>query len=143
MVYAAIPFAAYFFSALSVLTSSVSSGFNAITGSQSIPGISGSASGTSFGGVFDFGLTTIGVVGFFMALIAMVLVLSINIFGSGIGDAAPPVISTIVVWIVPFAVVAGLGAPVIQQIPTFGTLINMALIGMYLYGVADHFGYPI
>ena len=141
MVYAAIPFAAYFLADLAVLTGS--SGFNAITGSESVPGISGSANGISFGGAFNFGLNVASFFGFFVALIAMVIILSINIFGSGIGASAPPVISTVIVWVVPFAVVAGIGAPVIQQIPDFGLLINMVLIGMYLYAVADHFGYPI
>ncbi len=143
LIYAYVPFGVYFFAAVlsalyalnSGLTTAFSNGFNTP--------IQGSAGSLSFGGVVNFGLTLAGLMGFAVAIIVVTLVLSIHVLGSGIGDSAPPVVSTVIVWIAPFIVVAGLGAPVIESIPDFGLLINMVLIGMYTYAMADHFGYPV
>jgi hypothetical protein len=143
LAYAYIPFGVYFFAAILSIMYQLQSGLsNALSGSFSTP-IQGSTGSLSFGGLVNFGLTLAGLMGFAVAIIVVALVLSIKVLGSGLGDSVPPIVSTVIVWIAPFVVVAGLGAPVIGSIPYFGLLINMILIGMYTYAMADHFGYPI
>lgn len=141
LIYAYIPFGVYLFAA--VLSAMYQSGLNsAFSNSFSTP-IQGSTGSLSFRGLINFGLTAPGLIGLALLLITIAIVLSIKVLGSGLGDSVPPIVSTVIIWIAPFVVVAGFGAPVIEQIPYFGILINMILVGMYAYAIADHFGYPV
>jgi len=69
--------------------------------------------------------------------LAVVLVMAVKVFGSGISGSALPIVFIVTVLTGVYVVLSGLSFSVFNSIPYFGLPIYFALIVMYIVGIAS------
>jgi len=80
-------------------------------------------------------LLAIGVI--ISVAIALVLVMAINVLGSGISGSVIPIVFLVTILTGVYTILSGISFPLFNSIPIFGLPIYFGLIVMYIIGIAS------